>query len=604
MAILVELSEEQQTIWTDTVDVVWLNTSPLIWADSTGGSSLFLSINGQALDHYWDAYIYSFASPQYQTAKDYGGFVRMGFGNIEISPDAFASDWTPPKQLTINIKYTANTEGAAISLFVGDLYLDTYGKESITYTINDPKFTEKLLDVGTNYDGDTVPYPKAFGLVTHVAPLRLADDGSSQPCYHLGSILTTADAKAILSFSSAATGTKTTVTVDAAHGWSNGNNIIIAGSVHFEGEHVIESVAGATFVIPITYPTYNTEELPIHASAFLDGSFAVFDDGVPIQENVAINGDGTFSLTASPVGVVTMSGTGSETDLEGVITWGQQRLKSVSSIDTSVARGTSPSISYWATSQTPLIDFMSEICAFFTHYFYVEDDILTLGDMLLDNDTDTLDEFDYFDSSYNSPDAISQLKSSWTTHKAENGFVDEIRTARFIKEIKNTEVKSLLTLSSGTADGTSAGLLVDSGATFETDGVKKGHVAQNTTDDTTSVVTNVTETELTLEDNIFITGEDYLVGPSFSYGKEISITPYHDTRSNIAAALTNILTILNKDIAEIRLPITTTLPNPGKKLTFTDTQMIVDVSTYIRARNITFDFNSENLIITGEGITS
>ena len=79
---------------------------------------------------------------------------------------------------------------------------------------------------------------------------------------------------------------------------------------------------------------------------------------------------------------------------------------------------------------------------------------------------------------------------------------------------------------------------------------------------------------------------------------------YHDTKSNVLDALTNILTVLNYTTAEIRMPITSSLPDPGKKLTFSDTQLITDISTYIRARILSYDFNNEEIIISGEGVTS
>jgi len=531
----------------------------------------------------------------------------MGFGQISFSLDAFASDWVPPKQHTITIKYTTTTEGVAVTLFTGDIYLESFDEETVTYTINDPKYTQKLLNVGTDHDGNTVPYPKVFGAVTHVEPLRLADDGSSRPCYHLGGITTTVDAKTISAFNSSSAGAKTQVVTSATHGWSNGTSVYITGTVNFDGTHTIESASGTVFVIPVTYPTSNSETLPLHANAFVSGGFAVFDDGVPIQENVVVaNGvDGAFSLSASPVGTVTISGTASETDLEEVISWGRQRLTNVGSLATANARGTSPSVSYWATSQKPLIDFMSDISAFFTHYFYIKNSVLTLGDMLLDNGTETLDEFDYFTAQYNAAEAVSQIKASWTTHEAENGFVDEVRTARYIKAIQNTVIESLHTASSGTTDGAITAQLVDSGATFSTDGVKAGDVAQNTTDDTSAVVLAVlSETALELDNDIFVSGETYVVGPSFPYGQELNIEPYHDTKSNVSAALVNILTILNKDVAEIRIPISTTLPDPGKKMTFSDTQMIVDTSTWIRARILTYDFTSEEIVVRGEGVIS
>lgn len=69
--------------------------------------------------------------------------------------------------------------------------------------------------------------------------------------------------------------------------------------------------------------------------------------------------------------------------------------------------------------------------------------------------------------------------------------------------------------STGTTTGTTANKLVDSGATFVTDGVKAGVVVYNTTDSTQATVTAVdSETQLSVSADIFTSGEDYNVGSS------------------------------------------------------------------------------------------
>jgi len=66
--------------------------------------------------------------------------------------------------------------------------------------------------------------------------------------------------------------------------------------------------------------------------------------------------------------------------------------------------------------------------------------------------------------------------------------------------------------SQGTADGTSANKLVNSGATFATDGVIIGAMVKNTTDNTYASVTAIdSETQLSLDANIFVSGEDYII---------------------------------------------------------------------------------------------
>ena len=604
MAILIQVNAEQTVIWKDEPSgtVIWKSSSAVVWKDQDNieSNTLYLSLYGEALDHYWNAYISGFTAPQFQLAKDFGGFEEMGFGSIEFSPDAFTGNWPPAKQCTITIEYTNSTEDAAVEIFTGDIYLERFTTDSVSYKINDKKYTQNLLDVGVDYNGDTVPYPKGFGTVSYVEPLRLADIGI-YPTYHLASLATTNNAKAIISFSSFATGTKTKVVTEVAHDWSNGNSVTIDGTINFAGAHTIESAVGSTFAIPVAFPTDNSENLPIHANAHLSGAFTVYDDGVPIQENVLFLSDGTFSLSASPVGTVTMSGTASETDLEEVMSWGRLRLN-MASLATTYARAVSPEVSYWADSQQPLIDFMSDVCAFFTHYFFIKGSRLTLGDMLLDNGSETLDEYDYFDVSYSAMNATSQVKASWSTWLGVEEKVDEIRSAKYVKEFKNSIVASLYTISSGTTDGTELKKLDDSGATFITDGVLVGHVAQNLTDNTSSVILAVTETALELVDDIFVSGESYVVGPSFPYGKEVVVEPYHNAKSNVSAALQNILLVLSRDYVEITIPISDTLPEPGKKLTFSDTQTVEDTNSWIRARTLSYKFESEEVTIGGEGV--
>jgi len=68
------------------------------------------------------------------------------------------------------------------------------------------------------------------------------------------------------------------------------------------------------------------------------------------------------------------------------------------------------------------------------------------------------------------------------------------------------------TKSTGTTDGTTANKLVDSGATFQTDDVQVGDSAFNTTDNTAAVITAVdSETQLSLSEDKFVSGEDYIV---------------------------------------------------------------------------------------------
>ncbi len=494
----------------------------------------YLSLDGHALEHFWRPEIISFSPPSYETATPHGGYVKVGFGSISFSPDVFAAEWPPPDQCDVEIYYTATTEAAAVSIFAGIVYLSDFDEESVSYEIYNPGYSVNLLETGTDYNGDEVPLPRAFGAVTHVQPVRLPDDGATRPTFHLGGIGTTANAVSIESFTTNSAGAKTKVVVSAAHGWSNDASITINGSTNFNGTHTIESASGTEFVIPVAFPTDNSEKLPIRASAFVAGGFRVYDDGVPIDSNVLVNGDGTFSLTAAMVGTITISGTGPQTTLTEIMEWAQGEL-GITSYDDSAARATSPNVGYWADKQMPLTDFCSDLCAFFSHFFHKAGDTLYIGDMLLDNGTSTLAEHQYFTASYSAADAVKQLTASWTTWEEANGVTDDgTKDYKYIKAIENEAV---------------------------------------------------------------VTGD-------YEWGQEQTIEPFHDVRADIEAALDNILTILNKRQATVSIPINGTFPAPGEKITFADSVPVVATVTSIWARSLRFDFDNDEIQISGEGVIS
>ena len=68
------------------------------------------------------------------------------------------------------------------------------------------------------------------------------------------------------------------------------------------------------------------------------------------------------------------------------------------------------------------------------------------------------------------------------------------------------------THSTGATTGTTASKVVDSSATFETDGVQVGSIVKNTTDTTYTYVTAIdSQTQLSVNDDIFVSGENYSV---------------------------------------------------------------------------------------------
>jgi len=91
---------------------------------------------------------------------------------------------------------------------------------------------------------------------------------------------------------------------------------------------------------------------------------------------------------------------------------------------------------------------------------------------------------------------------------------------------------------------------------------------------------------------------------AYPYGRDMTVTQYHDTQANAEAALVNIMSVWHKPRARFRIPLLGSIPTPGKKLSWTDTAQGQDTDMYIMARSIQYDFDNEEAIIDGEGAIS
>lgn len=93
-----------------------------------------------------------------------------------------------------------------------------------------------------------------------------------------------------------------------------------------------------------------------------------------------------------------------------------------------------------------------------------------------------------------------------------SGMGDYIRDPdfQFVWEVTVAEADS------GTTDGVAANKLIDSGQNFLTT-VEVGMSVKNTTDTTSTIVASVdSDTQLTLDDDIFISGENYQIIPDYT----------------------------------------------------------------------------------------
>jgi len=184
-------------------------------------------------------------------------------------------------------------------------------------------------------------------------------------------------------------------------------------------------------------------------------------------------------------------------------------IAEIASLDVSAARAVSPNVTHTVSGDQLSIVLASNIAAFYGHLFYIDGTTAYLVDMLLDNGSRTITEFEYFETPYRYNAALSRARSG----------------------------------------------------AYSRPGTHK-------------------------------------------YGNELSVSQYHDTEANVNTALDDIVTIWEKPRANLPIPFLGSMPNPGEKISFTDTSLAQDTDIWIRARNITFDFKNEEVIIEGEGAVS
>ena len=703
------------------------------------------------LTHLWKQYIDNgFTAPSYRTRTDHGGFCELTFGSMPILPSLFEDIgvWPPQTQCRCNVYYTALLETNKTEMFSGYAHLKSYDRESITYDLYSDIATVPLLVETTDYNGDAVPIPVAFGAISHINPLRLADDGDGYPVYCLSG-LSTDPAKYGTNIYNANIGTGWAPVGDAfiacvGHSFETNDDVTIEGFGDYDGTYTITDNAAnvvdlntsftnikydlnitcnrtsgsgqftysigdapgiaawanggvGTFIYsqgrgyfklskdsswagtfsqlllnltntPLIYIigsaslkmpelwtvgagwtvsatdgisavagtasdlVFSYQELEVYSGQlFKPGLTCFYDDGYPIPENIEAIDTAAFTLTASPVGELTISGVNpTVTTLEDVITWACHEDRLCMTPDITLGRGTSPNVNYWASSQGVLLDFLSEVCAWHTHLFYIAKDTAVSKTINLGSAT-----------------YIWTVSASGTAEyyltKADSSNPYKSRPDHVL--LNSAEVTELTVgnLTAGTwayGDNDSLGFetiyvrLAD-----DTDpNTKADAYVQATYHDVLYLIDMaVLNGTRTLTEFDFFRADYEILPPvkslsaewtmreaveetigiyvketnrsekvlNYSYGSEDSFEPYDYTKSTVKATLQAILAYLNKPIVTISMPIYgVTLPVPGEKFTVPDTALVADTVSEIYVRSIQYDFDNDEFIISGEGIIS
>jgi len=253
----------------------------------------------------------------------------------------------------------------------------------------------------------------------------------------------------------------------------------------------------------------------------------VYDDGVNVDSNVTNVTSSTFDYKVTPVGELTVSGTGADSSLINIFSWACGATHLNLSYDSSLA--TAFTVSYWASSQEVLVSFLDRLTLYACHLFRIIGETLYLQDMDADNGTAVLTEFDFYPAAITYAAPVALLKTEWTDRNA----VEET-IGKYIKE-------------------------------------------------TTQKVS--------------------VTGPH-PYGSETSVDCFQSTIPEVTAALTRILSYLTAPRWETSIPLASTFPEPGLKLSADDNSMGQTVSITAHATDIEYDFENYEIKLAGASTIS
>jgi hypothetical protein len=97
-------------------------------------------------------------------------------------------------------------------------------------------------------------------------------------------------------------------------------------------------------------------------------------------------------------------------------------------------------------------------------------------------------------------------------------------------------------------------------------------------------------------------GTQYQVESAYSYGSTESVQSYHTTKTNIETALADLLATVNAPRISFDMPmIAGNFPHLGEKIIIPDKANVKDLSSWIRARKLSYDFMNDCIKIEGEG---
>ncbi|MDH5559408.1 MAG: hypothetical protein OEY59_00975 [Deltaproteobacteria bacterium] len=309
------------------------------------------SLDLDGVTRFWEPKLLSAGSFQLQLSESFGGYVRVNFGEVTITPDALV--WPPPLRVDLKVAYR-HQSGDLEEVFICAARLFTIQSDQSVYKLYPAEYPQDLL------------MKSSIGM-------EIIDEEQNPV--------------------------------------SNGVIPLYFGS---------ETTPKALHLIPrmIPQPGDTDNQSRFFRAGLMAGeTLEVYDDGVLVNSNIkdAPVEEDHFLLEPKPVGEVRIKGIsrygGTLLDIFS-FACGIDRLNLT--LEAQYARNPSPIVSFYVSEQIRVIDFLDQISAAYSHMFYIKGNSLVLVDMLGDNGTLSLSDFEYFSSSYRYKSPVKRLISQWS----------------------------------------------------------------------------------------------------------------------------------------------------------------------------------------------
>lgn len=576
------------------------------------------------LEHYWYPYAMSFGSIKYQIDNLYGGYCRLSYGSITFMPELFVAHWPPPASMDVHVEYTATTETAAITLFIGSLHVKTWAEDAITYDIYDADIYQiNMLQESVTNDSDQISIRDANYKWTTAGTgsryyLDLADGGDP--------VLSIPDALMV----DYTTYTPGIIGSLATSQWAFGDAnslgydtiyIRLSDSRDPDNTGVVTSLAIATPACADTNGEYSLVFTGGGFTAAATGTYTILNNVITV---VTITSGGAGYATAPTV--ATRNGLGSViASIVGVdilavygmnplpIAYGAIRYeKPVRLMDASVGGNQR----YWlANIQGEIgedwflyddgVDVSNNVVDVVGNVF--ELDVKPVGELSFSGTGGDITLLSVFETACTYALTLNHTYSRSVSPQLNYYQTEQIYFPDFLSKIA-AWFTHLFYIRSGTLY--LVDMLVDAGSevTTEFDFFESGYQF------------NAPVKKITSSYPFRIAGEWY-DGSGGSSGvclrestKVVSIesgVPYGDTDQDfsppyctgivpVTTALQNILTILNRPQMSISIPFDTSLQSPGKKMTWVNESYPYNILTDTWVRSVAYDFDNNEITIEGD----